>query len=562
MKKVFLIVTLCLMFSNYLFSQGILGGKVTGSFQTDVQFSKEDSVIGSSKVDEKILSNTFANFLYTNGDFSAGFRWEGYLNPILGFDKQYKGSGFANRFASYKKDFLEVTIGNYYEQFGNGLVLRSYEERNLGIDNAMDGVRVVAKPFKGVFLKALVGKQRYYWEKIWEMDYGLVRGIDGEFALNELIPGFQTSDVQINLGGSFVSVYEQASNKTVTILDDTYLLNIPENIASGAFRFNFGYKAFALNGEFAFKGQDPNAVNNYIYRKGNAQLLAAEYSTKGLGVRLEAKRIDNMSSKSKRTETGNMLNVNYLPSITKQHSQSLLSMYSYATQINGEVGLSADVVYTIAKGSMLGGKYGTGLKFNYSIVKSLDKKPLSTGLNISGTDGYTCGLFDIGDEKYFQEITLEINKKFSPLFKMNFIYAYQEFNPIAYGHEGNPMIYAHIFLAEGTYKLNKHDALRAEIQALFTQQDYDEYAKGNWLQGTLEYNFKGHWFVSASDQWNYGTDQGDKVHYYTFSAGYTGGATRISLSYGKQRQGIMCIGGVCREVPASNGMFLSISSSF
>lgn len=558
---------IALLFALFIYigadAQGLIGGKVTGNFQIDMQASKEDSVIGAQKVNEKFLSNAFANILYTNGDFTAGFRFESYLNPILGFDKQYKGSGFPYRFASYKKDFLEVTVGNFYEQFGNGLILRAYEERNLGLDNAFDGVKIVAKPYKGITLKGLIGKQRYYWEDIWQTDNGLVRGLDGDFALNDLIPGFETSPVRLTLGGSFVSVYQEAENRYITLNDLNYKLNIPENIGAGAFRFNFGYNAFSLNGEFAFKGQDPNAVNNYIYRKGNAQLLTAEYSIKGFGIRLEGKRIDNMSFKSRRSETGNMLNVNYLPAITRNHSYALMSMYSYATQINGEIGFSADIMYKIPKGTFLGGQYGTNVKLNYSNIHSLDREAVDGYvLDQSGTEGYTASLFAIGDETYFQEVNLEINKKFTPDYKMNFMYSYQEFNPIAYGHPGNPMIYAHVFVVDGTYKLSTHNSLRGEIQALFTEQDYDEFAKGNWLQGTVEYNLAGHWFFALSDQWNYGTDQGDKVHYYNVSAGCNYGTTRVSVSYGKQRQGIMCIGGVCREVPASNGLFMTISSSF
>ena len=544
-------------------AQGILGGKVTGNFQTDVQMSKEDNAIGAQKVDEKLLNNSFANVLYTNGDFSAGLRFESYLNPILGFDKQYKGAGFASRWVSYKKDFLEITAGNFYEQFGNGLVLRAYEERNLGLDNAMDGLRIVARPYKGIILKGIIGKQRYYWDDIWQTENGLVRGVDGEFSLNEMIPSFEYSPVRLTLGGSFVSTYEKAGTQYATLNGDSYKLNLPENIGTGAMRFNFGYKAFALSGEFAFKGQDPNAVNNYIYRKGNAQLLSAEYTIKGLGIRLEGKRIDNMSFKSKRTETGNMLNVNYLPAITRNHTYSLMAMYSYATQINGEIGFSADIMYKIPKNTFLGGKYGTSIKLNYSNVHSLDMEPMDNyALNQSGTNGYTAGLFAIGEDKYFTEINLEVNKKFSSNYKMNFMYSYQEFNPIAYGHGGNPMIYANVFVIDGTYKLAARQSIRGEIQALFTAQDYDEFAKGNWLQYGAEYNFGGHWFLAAFDQWNYGTEQGSKVHYYNFSAGCTFGATRVSISYGKQRQGIMCIGGVCREVPASNGLFMTITSSF
>lgn len=563
MKKTLLLLIVTVSLACGVKAQGILGGRVTGNFQTDVQSSKKDSVIGAEGLEDKMRINAFANILYSTDNFKAGFRYEAYLNPILGFDNEYKGAGIAYRFASYKKDFFEITVGNYYEQFGNGLIFRSYEERNLGLDNAMDGLRIIAKPFNGVTLKGLVGKQRYYWEDIWQTENGLVRGADAEISFNDIIPNFASSDFRISMGGSFVSVYEKATAESATLNGNTYKLNIPENIGAGAFRLNLGYKNFNFQGEFAQKGQDPNAMNNYIYHKGNALLLAADYSMKGFAIRLEGKRIDNMSFKSKRNLQGRMLNVNYLPAITKQHSYSLMSMYSYATQLDGEIGFQADVMYKLKKGTFLGGKNGMDLKLNYSFVSSIDKTALDGyTLNQKGTLGYESSFFKIGDEKYFQEINLEINKKFSKDYKMNFMYSYQEFNPIAYGHAGNPFIYAHIFVAEGIYRFSSHNSLKGELQWLTTKQDYDEFAKGDWLQLGAEYNLKGRYFFAVSDQWNYGTEQGDKVHYYNLSMGCTINTTRVQLSYGKQRQGILCIGGVCREVPASNGLFLTITSSF
>lgn len=563
MKKTLLLIIVAVSLTCGIKAQGILGGRVTGNFQTDIQSSKKDSVIGAEGLEDKMRINAFANILYSTDNFSAGFRYEAYLNPILGFDNEYKGAGIAYRFASYKKDFFEITVGNYYEQFGNGLVFRSYEERNLGLDNAMDGLRIIAKPFSGVTLKGLVGKQRYYWEDIWQTENGLVRGADAEVSLNDIVPSFASSNFRISLGGSFVSVYEKATAESVTLNGDTYKLNIPENIGAGALRLNVGYKNFNLQGEYAQKGQDPNAMNNYIYHKGNALLLAADYSMKGFAIRLEGKRIDNMSFKSKRNLQGRMLNVNYLPAITKQHSYSLMSMYSYATQLDGEIGFQADVMYKVKKGTFLGGKNGVDLKLNYSFVSSIEKKAINGyALNQKGTLGYESNFFKLGNETYFQEINLEINKKFSKDYKMNFMYSYQEFNPIAYGHAGNPFIYAHIFVAEGIYRFSSHNSLKGELQWLTTKQDYDEFAKGDWLQLGAEYNFKGKYFFAVSDQWNYGTEQGDKVHYYNLSMGCTVNTTRVQLSYGKQRQGILCIGGVCREVPASNGLFLTITSSF
>jgi hypothetical protein len=36
----------------------------------------------------------------------------------------------------------------------------------------------------------------------------------------------------------------------------------------------------------------------------------------------------------------------------------------------------------------------------------------------------------------------------------------------------------------------------------------------------------------------------------------------MAIGYGKKRAGIFCVGGVCKEVPSSNGFSLTISSSF
>ncbi len=77
--------------------------------------------------------------------------------------------------------------------------------------------------------------------------------------------------------------------------------------------------------------------------------------------------------------------------------------------------------------------------------------------------------------------------------------------------------------------------------------------------GLVEWNIGTHWFVSASDQWAYNDGRGN---YYNLSVGYTKGATRLQVGYGKQREGLLCIGGVCRTVPASNGLTFGLTTSF
>jgi len=109
-----------------------------------------------------------------------------------------------------------------------------------------------------------------------------------------------------------------------------------------------------------------------------------------------------------------------------------------------------------------------------------------------------------------------------------------------------------------TYLITKKISLRGELQGLWTKED-----KGNWVAGLLELTISPKWFVSAMDQWNYGNPvNSQRLHYYLFSAGFIYNTTRISLSYGRQREGILCVGGVCRYVPASSGLMLTVTSSF
>ena len=45
------------------------------------------------------------------------------------------------------------------------MILRAYEERNLGYDNAFDGIRLKYTPAKGIYLKSLVGRQRLFFKR-------------------------------------------------------------------------------------------------------------------------------------------------------------------------------------------------------------------------------------------------------------------------------------------------------------------------------------------------------------------------------------------------------------
>ncbi|MBK7174935.1 MAG: hypothetical protein IPH84_17300 [Bacteroidales bacterium] len=549
-----LMFLVCMLFiAQTTSAQSVLSGaQVNGNFQMDAQYYQVDSAIGANAIPEKMLMNSWTNITYTAGDFSAGLRFETYLNPISGYYKDLKGSGVPYWYVGYKTGKFDITAGNFYEQFGSGMVLRAYEEHNLGYDNALNGIRVKFTPFNGVTLKGIWGTQRYYWQK----SPGIVRGTDLDISMNEAFQSMANSKLKIQLGGSFVSKFQD--DEEISIGVDT-TLRLPLNVGATSGRFNISYGKFDLSAEYATKINDPNASNKFIYRKGQALLMSASYSQKGLGVILQAKRLDNMSFKSKRTETGNVLDINYLPAITKQHTYTLAALYPYATQTNGEMGLEAQINYKIKKDTWLGGHYGTDISLNFSQINSISKDSISGfKLDEPGSPGYESSFLKIGDKMYFRDINLEISHKFSKLYKASLNLMRQDYDPLVNGHDGEPMIHSNIVILDMTYRFTSTHALRGEFQLLQTKQD-----EGDWAMALFEYSIAPSWFFSLADQWNYGNETEDqRYHYPLIAAGYNNDANRIQLSYGKQRAGIVCVGGVCRPVPASNGFTITITSSF
>ena len=563
MKKIVLVFLISAVYSSYFSQNSSNEAQIHGNVQTDVQFYNPDSLIGATAVPEKMLMNGFANINFTKGDFSAGIRYESYLNALQGFPAGYRGTGIGYRFASYKLDKIEVTAGNFYEQFGSGMVLRAYEERGLGYDNALDGFRIKYNPYRGVYLKGIYGKQRLFFEK----GPGIVRGIDGEVVINELSDSLDKMKTRIILGGSFVSKYQE---------DDNQALELPQNVGSYAGRINIYRGPIAFNGEYVEKINDPSADNNFIYKKGQALLLNAAYSVKGFGASFSAKSIDNMSYRSDRNQGQTNVFINYLPTTSKQHTYNLpATLYPYAVQPNGEVAYQGDVSYKVKKKkkrnpdgsldkkSFNWRKYDTYISVNYSTAHALDSSKVE---NDSLTrQGYTTNFFAPGKRVYFSDFNIEIKRKLSP--KARFIYTYYNMRydkDVIEGKTGTGVVNAQIHVLDFTYKLNSKNTVRMEAQHLGVNKKDGFYKdQGNWATGLIEYTISPGWFFALLDQYNYGNDEEvKKIHYLYGSVGYIHKTNRFTLSYGRQRAGIFCVGGVCRVVPASNGISFSLTSTF
>lgn len=523
-----------------------------GSVQSDVLIPEEDEKIGTGTYSDWGLTNTYTDLNLMSKYVDAGARLEFTEFPLPGFEPDFKGWGVPHIYVKGKLKGVDITAGDFYDQFGSGFVFRTYEERSLGIDNSLRGARVNVTGLKGVSFKVLGGLQRRYWD--WSKD-SWVGGADLELNLEQYSARMRDKNITWMVGGSYVLKHEK--DEDIVVPGTNYRLNLPEMVSAFDVRSRFQKGDYSLLAEYAWKSQDPSFDNGYIYHRGNALMLSGSYSRRGMSALLQVKRSEDMAYRSQRSMNGNSVFINNMPAFAYQHTYALAALYPYATQAaGGEWAFQGEVGYNFARRTPLGGKYGTKLKVNFSHVRSLDKEDVdaAVGTSLYGTKGYKSKFFKVGGETYYQDINVQMEKKLTKAFKLNLMYMNQRFNDAVIRQEDNGMIKSHIAVAEGKYQFNNKLTLRAEAQYLATKQD-----EGDWTYGLLELSVLPYFMFTVSDMWNNGESN---VHYYMGSVTFNYKAHRLMAGYGRTRAGYNCSGGVCRYVPATRGFQMSYNFNF
>ncbi len=550
MRKYLLsILTCCCLLSSHAQDEQ-QSVTLSGSIQSNMLIPQDDEAIQAEKTGD-FLTNTYADLMLQSKWVDGGLRLEYLEHPLPGYENDFEGWGVPNFWVKGKLGKVELTAGTFYEQFGSGFILRTYEERSLGIDNSLLGGRIVVNPLSGVTLKALAGKQRCYWS--WNK--ALISGIDGEVSLEELFPSLQQHNTHLMVGASWVNKYDNSDYEIY--VSPTYRVNFPKFVNAWDVRVNLNHGPWSMLAEYAQKEADPSLANGYIFRKGSAAMLSGSYTEKGLSILLQAKRSENMSFKSSNDFSNSVSissSINHLPAFTQDHTYALAALYPYATQLaDGEWAYQAEVGYNFKRRTTLGGPYGMNVKVNYSYVRAIDRDFYEGDDLLQQTNGYTSSFFKWCDETYYQDLDITLTRKFSKAFKLSLMYMNQRYNKtMVEGHGG--MIHSDIFIADGKYQFTPKTTLRGELQYLATRDD-----EGDWMYGLLELSLVPHWMVTVADMWNNGDT---KTHYYQGSVTCNLGQHRLQLGYGRTRAGFNCSGGVCRYVPATRGVTLAYNYNF
>ena len=525
---------------------------LTSSYESYSAYYLDDSKTGDFSYEDRFRSNNYLN-LKSNIGYNWNFELqiESYLpTALLNYSPNFKDTGISTFKIEYNKKDLNISLGNFYEQFGSGMILRSWEDRSLGINNSIRGLNVKYRINDKINFTTLIGNQK----KGFKYSKGYIVGFDSEFDLSKILKNNST----FLLGISYVGRNDQ---KTKSDFYDEMT-----NLYSARIDYSSSY--FYSNIELVNKSKNPivifGSVSNTFIKDGSAILFNSGFFKDGLGLDFTFRRLENMSLFSEKEAYGNLYNesiVNYLPAITKQHDYSLTNLYVYAAQPNvsfqsnnltkaGEIGIQTDLYYFIEQETFLGGKYGTNLAINASVWNNLD------GTYDFSNQSYETDLLSFG-EKYFSEISFEIRKKWSPKFDNILLYVNQYYNKRLV-EETTSEVKSNIFVLENTYKINDNKSLRLELQHLSTKDDTK-----NWSAFGLEYNLSSAVSLYVTDLYNYQNPVKEKkIHYYNFGGSYSKGINRYTINYGRQRGGLVCTGGICRYVPESTGLSFSITTSF
>lgn len=539
-----------------------------GNVRSDWLVPQNDAVIGTEATNQKLLSNTAAQFSLTYKQWEAGLRYEYQQHPLPGFEKDFTGHGLPYAYLRGRLGNIDVTLGSYYEQFGSGFILRTYEAPTLGIDSHLRGLRLALDAGAGVQIKAIAGRQRHYWST----NPANIFGLDGEWTLPQLSFVPQS---RIILGASWVGKHEKQDNITriVSRSGEAYPLRQqliqPLWVQAFDVRLAFHQRHFNTLLEYAVKGQDPSFDNGFTYGLGSAWLLSTSYSRRGVSALLQAKRAENMSFRSQRSGNLSPSMLNHLPPFTPQPTYALTTLYPYATQsVPGEWALQGEFSYALPKRTRLGGCYGTTLKLHASQIFALDLKSIAiaspferTNAALIGTDGaQSQGFFAFGQTLY-REIGVDLDRRLSRPLHLHLSYLHQVYDKTAIEGKGGNIL-THIGIGELRWKVSRDWNIRTELQYLYTLQD-----QGDWTSALVEISAFHDWMFTLANQYNahvYSSalHRESAVHYLQGFLTYTAGMHRLQIGYGRTRAGYNCAGGVCRYIPAQRGWTLSYNLTF
>ena len=313
-------------------------GQVSVAFESNRSYYDEDKTLESiglvvprKRTFGNYGSNNFLKADYNLNRFTAGAQIDGYFPALYGYDlyeylqKEEKDNAtFITFYSQYEKENWGVRLGDIYDQFGSGLIFRSYEDRALAFNNSLLGARAYYNFGNYATLKAIAGKPRIYTER----SENWVYGADLSLSLSDM---FGWSESILSLEGSYVGRYDSdISEFNVDLWDDNGAniigvenkLDGLQNLGMVSGRLNFERSGFTFRGEYVTKLNEDLFDPGVDVAKGNVFYLDLGYNYKRFSASASFRRMENMTTPidARLTAIGGGNSMTYIPLLTRQTS--------------------------------------------------------------------------------------------------------------------------------------------------------------------------------------------------------------------------------------------------
>lgn len=551
---IFLRITLLFFCSTFLVQnidcQNITpadAGALSGNLQANGNFYIRDSTIGAANIpqyDRQLVgADAWLTLNYNRAGYDIGVRFDLFNNSqLLNPRESYSANGIGRFYLKKRIHDLTIYGGYIYDQIGSGIIYRSYEDRPLGVDNALVGINLDYQLGELGHIKAFSGRQKQQFDLYKSTINGL--NTEGFFTVKNmtLAPGLgivhrTLDDETVNQVVSALATYTRADS--IGAKYNTFATTFYNTLSAG--KWTWYVEAAYKTAEAIF---DPNAVKvnrdgtltegKFTNRSGSVIYSNLSFATEvgnpetswGVGITLEAKRTDGFTFRTTPFAVLNRGIINFLPPMSRQNSYRLTTRYVPATQELGEQGIQLDI--------KLAPKENINFDINISNITTLKNTLLYREI-------YASCLFK--KEKTDLTIGLQL----------------QTYNQQIYEVKPQvPNVQTVTPFIELRKKLNEKKSLKLELQYMNTQQDY-----GSWLYGGVELSIAPKWSFSATDMWNIVPKKTAKaLHYPSVSVAFSHESNRITFGYVKQVEGVVCTGGICRLEPAFSGVKLAVASAF
>lgn len=456
------------------------------------------------------------NVDYRYDNFSAGLRYETFKpndpSPAISRGKEnYSDIAFKYFSVNFgsKKSSFEFTAGNFYALVGRGMVLRSYEDRSLRLDNNLQGVLVRAgyANFKMTALSGSAANSNNDRKDILylaDLEYRGLKWLRGgvTFASNKPdVPGVANTDIgslrlQTSLG-SFDGYFEYGLKKN-------------PDIQSGVF-----------NGKESFIGRGFYGSVSYYY---DIFSIMGEY-----------KYYDNFGFRS----FDQTVNYNQPPATRRDYTYQLFNRHPSTLDADNEQGFQIEANANLTKHS--------SLLLQYSETKTLDNTSYIQRIYNQNLD----------PRVKHREVSAQYANEWSDKFKTIFAFGYNE------ELDENTKNYTGVI--DLRYSIDPRNTIRLIIEH---QQTNNRTTLEDYFADvlTLEYLRSPKYSVAwVSEMKTKESIPGNKVRiFWNYIVGTLkiGEHTDLSLLAGSREAGIICIGGVCRYEPEFRGVEFKMTNRF